>query len=94
MKQKAQATGQLTIINDKGLHTRPSTELVRCTAKYKSKITLTYQKTTVDGKSLLGILALAASKGAKIKITADGQDAEEAITALTQLAKAQFHTEF
>ena len=44
--------------NDKGLHTRPATEIVKCLAKFKSNITLQYGELTVNGKSLLGIMML------------------------------------
>jgi len=77
--------------NKKGLHTRPATELVKCTAMYKCNITLCYQDLTVNGKSLLGILMLAAVRGAKIEVIAEGDDAQLAINALLDLAKNQFY---
>ena len=62
------------VVNEKGLHTRPSTELVRCAATFKSQVTLFYQNLSVNAKSLLGILMLAAARGAKIQIEAIGDD--------------------
>ena len=82
------------VINEKGLHTRPSTELVRCAANFKSDINLTYQDLTVNAKSLLGILMLAAAKGAKIHIEAEGADAQEAINAITKLAQNKFNINY
>ena len=80
----------LVIQNDKGLHTRPSTELVKCTTQFKSQIHLTYHGITVNAKSLLGILMLAAGKGSKIRVEASGSDAEEAVAALLELASIKF----
>ncbi len=79
------------VLNDKGLHTRPATELVKCASGFKSQITLHYQKLSVNAKSLLGILMLAATKGAKIKMDIEGEDAEEAGRELLDLSKKKFH---
>ena len=88
------AKGSFTILNDKGLHTRPSTELVRCAANFTSQITLTYKNTQVNAKSLLGILMLAAERGAKITIEAEGDDAEKAIATLLKLAQNRFNVKY
>ncbi len=84
----------LVIINEKGLHTRPSTELVKCASTFKSQVTLSYQNCCVNGKSLLGILMLAASRGAKITVEAIGVDAQEAVNALLALAKNKFNINY
>ena len=88
MTQKCKAT--FVVANDKGLHTRPSTELVKCATSFKAQVNLMYQDLTVNAKSLLGILMLAACKGAKIKIEAVGDDAEEAVQSILDLAKKKF----
>lgn len=80
--------------NEKGLHTRPSTELVKCTSSFNSKINIYYRKHVVNGKSLLGILMLAAGKGAKIRVEAIGEDAEVAIKAILDLAKNKFNIRY
>ncbi len=82
------------VINEKGLHTRPSTELVKCASKFQSEINLTYQDLTVNAKSLLGILMLAAAKGAKIHIEAQGEDAQDAISAILDLAENKFNVKY
>jgi len=82
------------IKNAKGLHTRPSTEIVKCATRFKSQISLTYRKTTVNARSLLGILMLAAEKGAKITVTASGEDALQAAEAMAELASQQFHMKY
>ena len=81
-------------MNERGLHTRPSTELVKCASSFKSQLTLVYQNFTVNAKSLLGILMLAASRGSKIKIEAEGEDAELAIAQILALAKNKFNIKY
>lgn len=80
--------------NDRGLHTRPSTEIVKCAASFKSEVWLSYQKNQVNAKSILGVLMLAASKGAKISIEAIGDDAEEAVASLLFLARNNFYIKY
>ncbi|NGX44991.1 MAG: Phosphocarrier protein HPr [Chlamydiae bacterium] len=92
MQQKSKDT--FIVINEKGLHTRPSTELVKCASTFKSNITLTYQDLSVNAKSLLGILMLAASRGAKIHIEAEGEDAKEAIGSILELAQGKFNVKY
>ncbi len=92
MQKKSKAT--FIILNDKGLHTRPSTELVKCAARFSSSISLTYRNYQVNAKSLLGILMLAAERGAKIAIEAEGDDAEEAILAIVSLAQNRFNIKY
>ena len=82
------------VVNKKGLHTRPSTELVKCAALFKSQVRLTYQKTEVNAKSLLGILMLAAARGAKITVEAEGEDAEQAVRTILQLARGEFNIHY
>ncbi len=82
------------VINEKGLHTRPSTELVRCASSFKSQITLIHEDLIVNAKSLLGILMLAADKGSKIQIEAEGEDASAAVSALIKLALNRFNIKY
>lgn len=83
-------SGMFVIKNDRGLHTRPSAELVRCASLFKSEIFLRYQRHHVNAKSLLGILMLAAAKGSKITVEARGSDAEQAVKSLINLAEEKF----
>lgn len=80
--------------NEKGLHTRPATELVKCASGYNSQINLFYRDYAVNAKSLLGVLMLAAAKGSKIKIEAVGEDAKEAVKNLLKLAKNKFNIKY
>ncbi|MBA3958211.1 MAG: HPr family phosphocarrier protein [Parachlamydiaceae bacterium] len=94
MTKQRTARGTLTINNDRGLHTRPSTEIVKCAVKFKSSIMLHHQESEVSAKSLLGILMLAAPKGARITVKADGEDASEAVEALQDLANLNFNIHY
>jgi phosphocarrier protein HPr len=82
------------VANRKGLHTRPSTELVRCATSFRAQVNLRYKNSTVNAKSLLGILMLAATKGAKIFVEAIGDDAEEAVKSIIQLAHDEFNIKY
>jgi phosphocarrier protein HPr len=92
--RKQSFRGFFIVINDKGLHTRPSTELVKCATSFKSQINLIYQDLIVNAKSLLGILTLAATRGARIEIEAVGEDAQEAVETLIALAHNKFYIHY
>ncbi len=92
--KKQTVKGKFVVSNDRGLHTRPSTELVRCASSFKSQVFLIYQKHAVNAKSLLGILMLAATKGARIGVEAEGEDAEEAVQSILDLAKNKFYIKY
>ena len=66
--------GQLTIMNPLGLHARPAAKLVDCAARYTSEIRLTHQGQTIDAKSIMSVLMLAAPRGAILEVTLDGSD--------------------
>lgn len=82
------------VLNDKGLHTRPSAELVKCAANFHAEVRLSYRNYVVNAKSLLGILMLAAERGAKIAVEAIGDDAKEAIAAILKLAENRFNIRY
>lgn len=90
--QKVKAV--FTVLNDKGLHTRPSTELVKCAANFDANVILTYKEHQVNAKSMLGILLLAAERGAKIVVEAEGPDAKKAVAAILKLALAKFYIKY
>lgn len=86
--------GKFIVLNDRGLHTRPSTELVKCATLFKSKIFLTYQKQSVNAKSLLGVLMLAAVRGARVVVEAEGEDAQAAVESILELANHKFYIHY
>ena len=73
------------IKNKQGLHARPAALFVQIANKYSSDITIGKGKQKVNGKSIMGIMTLAAGAGSKITIIADGDDADKAITELEKL---------
>jgi len=76
---------KVTIQNKQGLHARPAALFVQVANKFDSQITVAKGKEKVNGKSIMGILMLAANKGSQIIIEASGEDAEEAILQLEAL---------
>jgi phosphocarrier protein HPr len=93
-KKSRKVSGTFTVKNDKGLHTRPSTELVKCAAAFSSRVSLFYRSYVVNAKSLLGILMLAAERGSKIRVEASGDDAEQAVDSILKLAKNKFNINY
>ena len=75
----------LIIKNKQGLHARPAALFVQIANKFDSKIRVVKGKRVVNGKSIMGILTLAAQKGSKISIEAEGEDAEIAIQELEKI---------
>lgn len=80
----------LPIRNKLGLHARASAKFVSLAAEFKSEITLSRNGQQVNGKSIMGIMMLAAAKGTEIQICADGRDEARAIEALTGLVENRF----
>lgn len=93
-EKEPQAKGKFKVKNDKGLHSIPSTEIVKCATSFKSQVYLIYQKQAVNAKSLLSILMLAATKGANIGVEATGEDAEEAVSSIIDLANNKFYLSY
>jgi phosphocarrier protein HPr len=78
------------ILNKNGLHARPAAEIVKLAAKYRSEISISRDGTEVNGKSIMGVMMLAAECGASIVLRAEGEDAEQAIEAIATLIANKF----
>lgn len=76
---------RVEIVNLLGLHARAAARFVRAATQFRSKVMIRKEGTTIDGKSILGILFLAATVGSEITISANGDDEREAVDALAQL---------
>ena len=76
---------EIILENKTGLHARPAAIFVQIANRFECDIFITKEDQKVNGKSIMGILMLAAEKGAKIIITAKGKDAEEAVEKLSDL---------
>ena len=83
-------TKEVQIINKKGLHARAASKLVQLAAKYKSKIQLSRDSQVSDGKSILGVLILAAQQGSALTIITEGEDEQEAMEVLCDLIERKF----
>lgn len=81
---------EITIINKLGLHARAAAKFVALASDFKSEIFLIKDTKTVNGKSIMGIMMLAASKGTKLLITANGDDENDAVEKLTALVRNRF----
>ena len=80
-----------TIVNPLGMHVRPGAEFVKVANQFKSSIEVHKDGAVVNGKSILGMMTLAAECGSSIRIKTDGDDAEQAMNALCELVAAGFH---
>ncbi|MCG6925472.1 MAG: HPr family phosphocarrier protein [Acidobacteria bacterium] len=78
------------IQNRLGLHARAAARFVHTAARYQARVTAGRDGRVMDGKSILGILLLGASRGTTIEITADGEDEVEAVEALVALVEGNF----
>lgn len=88
MSNRAQA--KVTIANKLGMHARPAMAFVDAAAAFASEVTLTRDDQTVDGKSIMQVMMLAATKGTELTITAVGNDAQAAVDALKRLVERGF----
>jgi phosphocarrier protein HPr len=79
------------IVNKKGLHARASAKFVETAAKFRAEITVTKGDASVSGRSIMGLMMLAASLGSTIELEAQGVDAEDALRALLTLIAVRFH---
>lgn len=81
---------EATIVNPLGLHARAAARFVHCASGYKSRIRVARGGREIDGKSIMGLLLLAAGQGSTITITASGADEETALDALRSLVGRGF----
>lgn len=87
------ASGTFVIINELGLHARAAATFVKIANRFRSLINVTKDSISVNGKSIMGVLMLAAAKDTTIKIDAEGSDADKAIEALGKLIDDKFGEE-
>lgn len=83
----------LVISNNLGMHARAAAKFVRAASAFRSKISVSRDERTMDGKSILGLLLLAAGRGTSILVTAEGEDERDAIETLSRLVLNKFDEE-
>lgn len=84
------AEGEFEVINALGLHARAAAQLVKIANRYKSEVTIECEGQTVNAKSIMGVLMLAAGQGMRIKIRCAGEDASTCLEELRQLIANRF----
>ncbi len=80
----------IKIINKAGLHTRPAATIVKLASKYKCEFTISKDGVSINGKSIIGVMTLAAEMGSEITLTFDGVDEKEAAAEITDYFKRGF----
>jgi phosphotransferase system HPr (HPr) family protein len=81
---------RVAVVNQLGMHARAAARFVHLATRFESKIKVARDSREMDGKSIMGLLLLAAARGSRITITADGADEAEAIAALSALVESGF----
>jgi phosphocarrier protein len=81
---------EVQIINKNGLHARPAAEIVKLASKFRSEITMVRDELEVNGKSIMGVMMLAAECGATLMVKAEGPDADAAVEAIAALVARKF----
>jgi phosphocarrier protein HPr len=79
-----------TIVNALGLHARAAAQLVQAANRFQSEVLIAKDGTSVNGKSIMGVLTLAAAKGSQITVSCEGADAEAALVTLGKMIEAGF----
>jgi phosphocarrier protein len=90
MNPNASFEKTVEIVNRAGMHARPAAELVKLAGSFAADIRLEKDGLQVNGKSIMGVLMLAAEKGSRLRILANGHDAEDAVDALVGLVGRGF----
>jgi phosphocarrier protein len=80
----------VTVVNQLGMHARAAAKFVHLAGRYRSHVRVAREAREMDGKSIMGILLLAAARGSTIRIIADGTDERDAVDALAALVESGF----
>ncbi len=81
---------ELVIVNRAGMHTRPASQVVKLASRFKSEVTLERDGFAINAKSIIGVMTLAAEKGAKLKLIVEGDDEAQAAEELVKLFESGF----
>ena len=84
---------EIAIVNRLGLHARPAAMFVRIASKYRAEVWVAKEGEQVNGKSIMGLMMLAAGQGSKLNIRCEGPDADKALAELEELINAKFNEE-
>lgn len=92
-KKPSVISRELAILNQYGIHARPAAMFVKTASKYEADVTVEKDSVRVSGKSIMGLMTMEASCGTKIRITAEGVDADQALDELQKLVEHKFYEE-
>jgi phosphocarrier protein len=81
---------EITVINKLGLHARPAAQLVKTISKFRSEVTIKRDNLTVNAKSIMGVMMLAAELGAVLKFRIEGEDERQAMDAIEKVFQDKF----
>jgi len=81
---------EVIVVNQLGMHARAAAKFVHLAARYEARVKVARDRREMDGKSIMGILLLAAARGSTITISADGADEKDAVAALVALVRTGF----
>jgi phosphocarrier protein HPr len=81
---------RILVVNQLGIHARAAAKFVHLATRFHAQVSVAREARRIDGKSIMGILLLAAARGTTIEISADGQDEEAAVAALAELVQTGF----
>ena len=84
---------EIPIVNRLGLHARPAAMFVRIASRYRCEVWVAKEGEEVNGKSIMGLMMLAAGQGSKLQIRCEGADADKAMDELEELIKSRFNEE-
>jgi phosphocarrier protein HPr len=84
---------EITIVNRLGMHARPSAMFVRIAGRFRCEIWVSKEGEEVNGKSIMGLMMLAAGQGSKLCVRAEGPDAAEAVREIEELIQSRFNEE-
>jgi phosphocarrier protein HPr len=86
-------TQAVTVVNQLGMHARAAAKFVHLATRYEARVKVARDRREIDGKSIMGILLLAAARGSTITISAEGRDERDAVEALVALVESGFGDE-
>ena len=81
---------EVTVVNQLGMHARAAAKFVHLATRYEARVKVARDRRAIDGKSIMGILLLAAARGSTITISAEGSDEQDAVAALVALVQSGF----
>jgi len=89
-KAGTKTSKEVEIVNKLGLHARPCAKFVKLASTFRCDVWVTKDEDSINGKSIMGLMMLAAGMGSKMRITCDGVDSSQALEALEKLIRSKF----